>query len=190
MFNEYGKDFDFNDYKQKVDGIPRLDGCRAILTDADQELINKACDKKQAYYIEYLEQDGVEVYETTVKLIKELIGKGINTAVVSSSKNCPTILEKAGLSSFFQVRISGDDITKGKPDPMIFLMAAERLRVEPKESIVFEDATLGVEGAKRANMLCVGIDRDDKPELFTKADMVVKDLGEVDFNSLNSLFPQ
>lgn len=188
MFNDYGKKFDYNDYKQKVDGIPRIDGCKAILTDLSDEEIEQASEKKQSYYIESLNADGVKVYETTVSLIKDIIAAGIHTAVVSSSKNLPMILEKVGLTDKFEVRLSGSDITKGKPDPQIFLMAAERLKVVPEESVVFEDATLGVEGAKRANMRCVGIDRSNRPDLFKKADIVVNDLGEVGLVRLRSLF--
>lgn len=188
MFNDYGKEFDFNDYKQKVDGIPRIDGCRAILTDISGEEITKASDKKQGYYMEYLSEDGVKVYDTTVSLIKELLAAGIHTAVVSSSKNLPLILKRTGLTNMFEVRLSGSDITKGKPDPQIFLMAAKRLNIAPEESVVFEDATLGVEGAKRANMHCVGIDRTNRPDLFKKADIVVNDLGEIDLIRLQSLF--
>ncbi len=188
MFNDYGKEFDYNDYKQKVDGIPRIDGCRAILTGLSDKEIIKAGDKKQGYYMQYLDQDGVKVYDTTVSLIQEIITAGIHTAVVSSSKNLPLILEKVGMTDKFEVRLSGNDITKGKPDPQIFLMAAEKLKVTPDESVVFEDATLGVEGAKRANMRCVGIDRSNRPDLFKKADIIVKDLGEVNLTRLQSLF--
>jgi len=189
MFNDYGKKFDYNDYKQKVDGIPRTDGCRAILTDFSDEEISEASEKKQGYYIETLEKDGVKMYDTTVSLIKDIITAGIHTAVVSSSKNLHMILEKVGLTDKFEVRLSGSDVTKGKPDPQIFLMAAERLNVAPEESVVFEDATLGVEGAKRAHMCCVGIDRSNRPDLFKKADIVVNDLGEIDLPRLQSLFP-
>ena len=187
MFAESGKDFSFDDYKQKVDGIRRVDGCRAILTDANDEVIKEACDKKQGYYLEFLNRGGIKVYQTTISLIKELKSKGIKIAVISSSKNCPAILDKAGIAEFFQARVSGDDISKGKPDPQIFLMAAEKLGVEPSGSVVFEDATLGVEAAKRAGMRCVGIDRNSQPYLFEKADLVVTDLGEISFKSLDSL---
>jgi len=188
MFSEYGKDFTFEDYKQKVDGIPRLAGCRAILTDLDDNAIDEACEKKQGYYIQLLQEEGVVVYDTTLTLLKEIISKDLKTACVSSSKNCPLILEKVGITDLFQVQLSGNDIKKGKPDPQIFLMAAERLGVDPADCLVFEDATLGVEAGKRANMKCVGIDRDKKPHLFEKADIVVGDLGEVALEELQKLF--
>jgi len=72
MFSEYGKNFTFEDYKQKVDGIPRADGARAILTDLSPEELKKAASKKQKYYLELVEKDEVEVYSSTVDLINEL----------------------------------------------------------------------------------------------------------------------
>ena len=84
--------------------------------------------------------------------------------------------------------VNGNDITKGKPDPQIFLMAAERLKLGPSECVVFEDALLGVEAAKRAKMVCVGINRHDDPGRLKKADTIVKDLGEIAFQKLNNLF--
>jgi beta-phosphoglucomutase len=188
MFSDYGIEFTFDDYKKKVDGIPRIDGCRAILTDLSDDEISTASDKKQVYYLEYLEKEGIKVYESTISLIKQLLENKIKVAVISSSKNLLMILKKTNTESLFEVKIGGNDITKGKPDPQVFLMAAERLGVPAGEALVFEDATLGVEAAKRAGMHCVGIDRDNHPELFQKADIIVKDLSEVDFQGILSIF--
>jgi beta-phosphoglucomutase len=188
MFTEYGKKFDFSDYKQKVDGIPRVDGCRAILTDLSDDEIKAAGSRKQVYYLEYLKKEGIRVYDSTISLIKSLLQNKIRVAVISSSKNLMMILEKAHIKDLFEVIISGNDITKGKPDPQVFLMAAEKLDVPPEECLVFEDATLGVEAAKRAGMRCVGIDRDNHPELFKQADIAVKDLSEISIKEILDLF--
>jgi beta-phosphoglucomutase len=188
MFFDYGIEFTFDDYKKKVDGIPRIDGCKAILTDLSDDEIQAASSRKQVYYLEYLEKEGIKVYESTISLIKQLLANKIKVAVISSSKNLLMILKKTNIESLFEVKIGGNDITKGKPDPQVFLMAAERLGVLAGEALVFEDATLGVEAAKRAGMHCVGIDRDNHPELFQKADIIVKDLSEVDFQGILSIF--
>ena len=87
MFSEYGKDFTFEDYKQKVDGIPRLDGARAILTDFSDEDIKKACDTKQGYFLEFIEKDEIPTHKSTMKLIEELKSHSIKVANISSSKN-------------------------------------------------------------------------------------------------------
>lgn len=189
MFNEYGKDFTFEDYKKKVDGIPRLDGARAILKELSKEELEKAAAKKQGYFSEFLKTDGITVYQTSRELIEELRLKGVKIAIISSSKNCSYILDKAGLNDLLDAVIGGRDILegKGKPDPWIFLTAMERLGLKPEECVAFEDAVLGVEAAKRAKMKTIGVDRHNDPTRLMKADLIIKDLGEVDFNRLKAL---
>ncbi|NQT75410.1 MAG: beta-phosphoglucomutase family hydrolase [Candidatus Omnitrophica bacterium] len=188
MFAEYGREFTFEEYKEKVDGIPRKDGARAVLTDLSDEELEKAGSKKQCYFLEYLNSEEIPVYKTTVDLIKALKKEKIKRGAISSSKNCLAILKKANLIDLFDVIITGNDVTKGKPDPRVFLTAAEKMSVEPAGCVVFEDAVLGVEAAKRAKMKCVGIDRYGKPERLKKADLVVSDLGEVNIEKIKELF--
>ncbi len=188
MFNEYGHEFTFDDYKQKVDGIPRYDGAKAILTELSDDEIHTAGDKKQGYFRELLDAAEIPRYDSTIKLIGDLQAAGIKVAVISSSKNCPHILKKLGLFDRLDTVISGSDITKGKPDPQIFLMAAERVGAQPQDCVVFEDAVLGVEAARRGDMRCVGIDRYDHPERLAKADVVVKDASEISVDGLKELF--
>ena len=188
MFEEYVEKFTFQDYKDKVDGIPRIDGGRAILTDLTDDELNVATSKKQSYFLEHLKKDKIKVFESTIRLIKELRGKGVKIAVISSSKNLPYILEKIEAMNLLDAVVSGSEITKGKPDPQVFLMAADRVGVKPENCIVFEDAVLGVEAAKRAKMLCIGIDRYNEPDRLKEADLVVDDLKDVNYNKLLSLF--
>ena len=187
MFNEYGKSFSFQDYKNIVDGIPRVGGARAILTDLSDEEIKTACDKKQEYFLECLKTEGIEVYKTTISLIEELRSNNIKIAVISSSKNCPSILKKLDLYKLIDIEISGNDIAKGKPDPQIFLTARDRMGLESSECIVFEDASLGVEAAKRADIFTVGVDRHNDAGRLEKADLIVKDLGELNYHRLKTL---
>ncbi len=189
MFNEYGKNFTFEDYKEKVDGIPRMAGARAILKELSDEELDKAAAKKQGYFLEFLETDGINVYQTSRSLMEELRSKNIKIAIISSSKNCPYILQKAGLNHLLDAVISGRDIEagKGKPDPWIFLEAMARVGLRPDECVVFEDAVLGVEAAKKAEAKTIGVDRHNDPTRLMKADLIVKDLGEVDYKRLKAL---
>ncbi len=188
LFKEYGKDFTFEDYKEKVDGILRIDGVRAILTEASEDELKKAAERKQGYFLEYLESEKIPVYNATVDLIKNFKEKGLKIAAISSSRNCLPILKKLALVDLFDVIISGGDVTKGKPDPQIFLMAAEKLSIKPGECVVFEDAVLGVEAAKRAGMKCVGIDRYADPARLSRADLIVENLLKVNREKIEKLF--
>lgn len=188
MFAEYGRKFTFDDYKEKVDGIPRIDGGKAILTNLSENEIVTATDKKQEYFLEYLKKEKIPIFKSTIQLIKDLKNRGIKVAVISSSKNLPYILKKIDAEKIIDIKISGSDIDKGKPDPQIFLMAAEQLGLKPVDCVVFEDAVLGVEAAKKAKMFCIGIDRHNDPERLKDADTIVKDLKEINVNKLTSLF--
>lgn len=188
MFNEYGKEFDFNDYKAKVDGIPRIDGARAILKDLSEKELDDAAAKKQAHFLELLDSEKIKVYHSTIELTEKLRDAGIKRGVISSSKNCLHILERAALVDLYDVIITGNDIKKGKPEPDVFLLAADKLEINPVNCVVFEDAVLGVEAAKRAEMKCVGIDRYNSPQRLYKADLIVSDLSETDIEKINGLF--
>lgn len=189
MFEEHGKSFTFDDYKQKVDGIPRIAGCKAILTEAGEEELQKACEIKQGYFLERLKTEGVRVYDSTVQLVRDMRTAGIKVALISSSKNLTYIIESGGIQDIWDVIITGNDIPrgKGKPDPFVFLSAAGKLGMEPASCIVFEDAVQGVEAAKRGGMKCVGIGRHGDPKRLAGADIVVKDLAEVDLEKLEEL---
>ena len=188
MFNEYGKKFSFKDYKQKVDGIPRMSGARAVLSDLSQEELNEAAAKKQGYFLEFLKTEGIKVYSSTINFIKILRKNNYKVAVISSSKNCLFILEKTKLVNLFDVIITGNDIKRGKPNPDVFLLAAEKLNLNPKNCIVFEDAVLGVQAAKNAKMKVVGIDRYLKPERLKEADLIINDLKEINLPKIKELF--
>ncbi len=187
MFSEYGKDFDFEDYKQKVDGIPRFDGAKAVLIDLAKSELEAAATRKQNYFLEFLEKEGVKVHQDTIKLIKRLKTESIKLGVISSSKNCSLILKKAGIDNLFEAIVTGNDIERGKPNPDVFLRAASGLGVNPDECLVFEDAVLGVEASKRANIKCIGVDRYGNPQRLNKADLVIDDLSEFNSDKLNKL---
>jgi len=188
MFSEYGRHFTHEEYKQKVDGIPRLDGARAILTNLNAGQLKRAAVKKQQYYLELVDAGDIETYSSTVGLINELKKNGIRIAAASSSRNCRYILEKVKLIWLFDTIVGGGDFKKGKPNPEIFLLAASRIGVSPEEAVVFEDAILGVEAAGAGGMRSVGIARKEDKSVLKKADIVVNDLAEVDYAKLKGLF--
>lgn len=188
MFSDYGVAFSFDDYKKKVDGIPRLDGARAILSELSNEELEEAANRKQKYFREYLSTEKIQVYDDAYSFIKGLERDTIGVAVASSSKNCKDVLKSAGLYDVFDAIIDGYDFMKGKPGPEIFINAAKKINLNPLECIVFEDAKLGVEAAKNGDMFCVGVDRVDSPELLNKADIVIKDFSEISFEKIKELF--
>jgi len=176
--------FTEQDYRDKVDGKPRIDGVRAILTNLSDDEAVAAGEIKQAYYLKLINEGKLKKFPSSFTLIDELKKHGILLAAASSSKNATLILEKVGLIKDFKVIISGNDFTHGKPHPEIFLKAAEKMHLKVSECIVFEDALSGVQAAKAGGFVCVGINRHQEPENYRTADLMVTDLAEVNYAKL------
>jgi beta-phosphoglucomutase len=95
------------------------------------------------------------------------------------------VIEGTGLKlEWFDAVISGDDVTRKKPDPQIYLVTAARLGVDPAHCIVFEDAPAGVRAAKAAGMKCMAVTSSVGREELSEADVVVDSLAEVDLSGL------
>jgi beta-phosphoglucomutase len=93
-------------------------------------------------------------------------------------------LEKTGILSYFDVIVDGNDVTNAKPDPEVFLKAAQLLNIDPKNSIVFEDSVAGIQAANIAEMVSVGIGEET---ILHEADFIFKDFTLIDENFIESL---
>jgi len=105
-------------------------------------------------------------------------------ALGSASKNARPILEKVKLLPYFNSVVDGNEVSKAKPDPEVFLMAARDLGVPPEDCVVFEDAVAGIEAANRAGMTSIGI---GDPEILGNADYTFRDFTEIDLNFIKDL---
>jgi beta-phosphoglucomutase len=126
-------------------------------------------------------------------LIEECRRAGIPMAVASSAmvKNIEFVVDALGFRPYFQHLVSGDHVTHAKPDPEIYLKAAQMLGLPPDECVAFEDSYVGVEAAKRAGMKCVGIASTFPPEELrrqTQADLVVRSFEDIGLDMLRGLF--
>ncbi len=188
-----------DDYNAHVDGKPRLAGVRSFLESRGITLPEGDDDdppgaptvhglgrRKNDLVLELIEHEGVEPFPGSVKFVEAVRDAGLRRAVVSSSKNCQAVLEAAGISDLFEVRVDGLDLERellrGKPAPDTFLAAAQRLGVEAGHAAVFEDALAGVEAGRAGGFgWVVGVDRGGQAEELRKhgADVVVQDLAEL-----------
>jgi beta-phosphoglucomutase family hydrolase len=187
------------DYRRYVDGKPRAAGVRSFLAargidlpagtpadTADADTVQGLGKRKNRYFLALLDRQGVRVYESAVTLLRAARLRGVRTAVVSSSRNCAAILRAARLAALFDVRVDGVELDRlglpGKPAPDMFLEAARRLAVPPGRGVLFEDATAGVEAARRGGFgLVVGVGAGEHAADLraSGADVVVADLGEI-----------
>ena len=121
----------------------------------------------------------------SLDLIQELKQAGIKIALGSASKNTPIILERLKLENTFDAIADGNIVSKAKPDPEVFLIAARMLNVNPEECIVIEDAIAGIRAAKTAGMRCIGI---GSARRLTEAPYVVSGLNKLDLKLLLKIF--
>lgn len=177
------------DYLKYVDGKPRLDGVRAFLAargiDAGEDEVRDIGERKNRLFLERV-KDGVEVYASTLELIRALRARGVRTAVVTASRNGEAILRAAGLTELFDARVDGNDAARlglaGKPAPDTFLYAAEALGVPPARAAVVEDALAGVEAGRAGGFAeVIGVDRSAQATALREhgATRVVRDLAEL-----------
>ncbi len=137
MAEDHGRAFSFDDYKAKLDGIPRIDGASAILEGFDRRTIETAAEKKQTYFRAFLSAQEVPVYQSTIAFMDLIRTRQIRVAVISASKNAHFILERIGLVDRLDAVVGGESVARGKPDPQVFLIAAEQLEKDPSTCIVF-----------------------------------------------------
>ncbi|MCE2487010.1 MAG: beta-phosphoglucomutase family hydrolase [Desulfurellaceae bacterium] len=165
------------DYPRYVDGKPRYEGVQSFLAARglclpygnpdDPPQRRTVCglgNRKNDLIQTVLAADGVETYPDALSVVRAMRAWGLKTAVVSSSRNCPAILEAAHMADLFELRLDGgmaaDLKLKGKPAPDTFLAAARQLGVPPQRAVVIEDALVGVQAGRAGGFgLVVGVAR-------------------------------
>ena len=178
-----------SDWRAKLDNAFGMgsDDIMQMLLPAEvirQRGLKGLCDEKEAIYREIYAPE-IQPVPGLRELLEQLRQAGIRCAVGSSGcrENVEFVLERCGLADYFDVRISGDMVRRCKPDPEIYLTAAEALGLTPAECMVFEDAKAGIEAAKRAGAgHIVVIATTLTPEVIrreTAADRIVRDFTEI-----------
>jgi beta-phosphoglucomutase family hydrolase len=187
------------EYLAYVDGKPRREGVRSFLHAREIELSDEEEEdiarRKDALFERLLHEQGVHTFPSTLALIGALRARGVKTGVVSSSRHGRDILGSAGIAALFDTSLDGIDLEelrlKGKPNPDMFLRAADRLGAAPAQALVVEDAAAGVQAGRRGGFgLVVGVDRGGNAAALQRggADIVVQDLAEVSVDSLEAAF--
>lgn len=153
--------FDEN-INNRLRGVSRMESFDIILEKYDgvmsEEEKIKYAEEKNDIYKNLLKNMSTKDLSSEVKnTLVELRNRGIKLAIGSSSKNANFILKQIGLGDFFDAISDGNNITKSKPDPEVFLKAAEFLNINPEKCIVVEDAEAGIIAAIAAKMECVAI---------------------------------
>ena len=156
-------------------GVSRMASLEVVLEKSEKQYSDAEkltlAERKNNIYVDSLANlDKSAVLAGVFEFIAYIKSKGIKTAVGSASKNTPMILEKTGLADLFDAVSCGLDTQKSKPDPEVFLIAADRLGVPYEECLVIEDSDVGIDAAKAGGM-------------FALADGAAKDNPQADFHA-------
>lgn len=175
-------------FNETLKGISRMDSLDRILAHGHRENAFIPAEKealaqqKNDHYVQLLEHLTTEdVLPGVVPLLQQAQARHIPCAVASASKNAPLILEKLGVRAYFATIVDPDSLSKGKPDPEIFLAASDSIGVLPQNAIGFEDAQSGIDGLKAAGIYAVGLSASQP---LIGADMQVSEMTELSVDAL------
>ncbi|MES2518283.1 MAG: beta-phosphoglucomutase [Bacteroidota bacterium] len=185
LANELG--FDFTEHQnEQLKGISRMESLDLILKWGNVSLTETEklawATRKNDWYLELVKQmTPNEVLKGVPKFLTSLRENGIKIALGSASKNSKLILERINMLDYFDAIIDGNNITKGKPDPQVFLLGAEATGCKPEVCVVFEDAVAGVQAGKAGGMKVIGVGSAD---ILFEADFVIKGFEEMTIERL------
>lgn len=168
----------------RMESLALLLGERAALYSEEQK--QRLAAQKNEYYRKLLEKlTPQDILPGIVPLLESLKEAGIKCAIGSSSKNADNILKRIGLLDSFDAVVTGNDIQRSKPDPQVYLLAAERLEADPPACLVVEDAAAGVDAGRAAGMITCAVGSACG---YEAADVSCEDLGDVKAACLQEMF--
>lgn len=161
LANDLGIDFNI-DQNEQLKGVSRVKSLEKILKwggislSADE--FEYKMSQKNANYLNYIaNMDTSELLPDVERVLEFLTQNNQFITLGSASKNARPILDKVKITGFFDVIVDGNDVSKAKPNPEVFLKAARQTKSEPENCIVFEDSLAGIQAANAAGMISVGI---------------------------------
>jgi beta-phosphoglucomutase len=166
---------------EQLNGVCRVNSLEKIFAwgnkTISQEEFNTLMAKKNEDYLSFIAtMNEDEILPDVPKTLNYLIEEKQPISLGSASKNARTILKKVNLYKKFDAIVDGNDVSKAKPDPEVFLIAAKLLEIKLEDCIVFEDSVAGVQAANTAKMVSIGI---GEKNVLHEADYIFKDFTEI-----------
>ena len=178
-----------HEHNELLKGVSRVRSLDIILelgkVEATQEQKNHWLIQKNEDYLTYLvDMDQSEILPGVLPVLAFLKANQQPIALGSASKNARPILEKTGIIAYFDAIVDGNDVNNAKPDPEVFLQAAQKLGISYENAIVFEDSVAGIQAANSASMISIGI---GDAAVLNEAKFNFKDFTDMDEAFLRSL---
>ena len=174
------------EFNEQLKGLSRMDSLNlildrggSVLTEEEKE---RLAAKKNEQYKELIQEiDPKDLLPGIEGFMKEVKAAGIKTALASASKNAQAVIERLEVTHLLDTVVDAAKVEKGKPDPEVFLTAAEQLGVNPANCVGVEDARSGVAAIKAAGMYAIGVGDADT---LAQADWIVRDSSQLSLAEL------
>ncbi|WP_272690521.1 beta-phosphoglucomutase [Providencia sp. PROV152] len=187
LANEIGIEIN-EEFNQTLKGISRTESLDKILNYGNKQNLFSAQEKselserKNNYYVKLLDNiTPKDILPGVLELIEQAYQYNIPCVIASASQNAPMILKKLNIDNYFQAIVDPKSLAKGKPDPEIFLKAAQLIHVPVEFCVGFEDSIAGIQSLKKAGIYAIGIIAEG---LLPEADLEVNSLTEIDIHTL------
>lgn len=176
-------------HNEQLKGVSRVRSLEIILgignKEVSEEVFEQLLEQKNNDYLGYIEKmDESEILVGVMEVLNFVKQNNHKIVLGSASKNARPILQKTGLLSYFDAIVDGNDVSKAKPDPEVFLMGAEKVNSKPENCVVFEDSVAGIQAANIAGMTSVGI---GSKEILYEAKYVFSDFTQISNNFLKEI---
>lgn len=170
-------------FNERLKGISRMDSLERILVHGGKDAAYTPAEKealatqKNTHYVELLQAlTPADLLPGVKEFLAEAKACQVPCVIASASKNAPFILKKLEVTDAFDAIVDPASLHKGKPDPEIFIKAAQAIGLKPEEAVGFEDAQAGIDGIKACGMYAVGVMSNEE---LHGADVVVKKLTDL-----------
>jgi beta-phosphoglucomutase len=188
LANSIGIDFS-QEQNEQLKGVSRVQSLEKILawgnkTISAAHFTRLMTSKNDDYLLHVHEMSESEILPDVIKILNFLVDESQPVALGSASKNARLILNKVNLINKFEAIVDGTNVSKAKPDPEVFLIAAKQLEMPPEDCIVFEDSVAGVQAANSANMISIGI---GDAKILHEADYIFRDFTEISTDFLKEI---
>ena len=188
LANKLGFDFTM-EQNERLKGVSRVRSLEILLdigkVHLEEDQKSKYLKEKDEQYLQYIaKMDHTEILPGIDDLLHYLKLNKIPFSLGSASKNARLILEILDLIGLFDAIVDGNDVSTAKPDPEVFLLAAEKLGMRPEECIVIEDAQAGIEAANKADMISIGI---GDANVLHEADFMLNNTSELTIDFVQEL---
>ncbi|MDD4932206.1 MAG: HAD family phosphatase [Methylacidiphilaceae bacterium] len=147
----------------------------------DSRAVFRLGERKEELFREIVAERGIDLYPGALSLCQSLAERSVPAAIASSTAraNIELILDQWNMRRLFRTVVAAEDVHRGKPDPEVFCLAAQRVGFPPEQCVVFEDAPAGVEAGKRAGMRVIALTTTNPAEALRKADRTLASLESV-----------